>query len=80
MMEYRTDFMTAAKASATPILIAAILLALSACDQFDDDKIVETCVAASMKQGEPFGNAKERAQSEEQFRQYCAAAAKRQHP
>ena len=78
MIEFRTDFVTASRVPATSIFIAAILLALTACDQFDNDKIVETCVASAMKDGEPFGNAKERAESEEQFRQYCATAAKRQ--
>ena len=57
--------------------MASALLSLAACDQFKTEKIVEACVDASMKSGEPFGNAKERDQAREQFRQYCAAAAKR---
>ena len=57
--------------------MASALLSLAACDQFETEKIVEACVVASMKSGEPFGNAKERDQAREQFRQYCAAAAMR---
>jgi hypothetical protein len=60
-----------------PVLIALVLLALSACDQFDTNRIAESCVTAAMKNGEPFGNAKERAESLAQFRQYCAAASRR---
>ena len=58
-------------------LIAASLLSLAACDQFNAARVAETCVTASMKHGEPFGNARERADSEAQFRHYCAAAAQR---
>lgn len=79
MIAHRTDIVTASRAwAAIALCLAATLLSLNACNPFDTASVTETCVAASMKHGEPFGNAKERAQSEEQFRQYCAAAARRQ--
>ena len=75
MIEKRTNSLTTTRAWAIAFLVASTLSSLAACDQFDTEKIVGTCVAASMKHGEPFGNPKERAESEAQFRQYCAAAA-----
>jgi hypothetical protein len=78
MIALRTDFVAAPRAWAAALAVASALLALAACDQFDTEKIADVCVASALKNGEPFGNPKERAQAEEQFRQYCAAAAKRQ--
>ncbi len=60
-------------------VIVSTLLALTACDQFDTEKIVETCIVSAMKHAEPFGDAKERAESEAQFREYCAKAAASNH-
>lgn len=62
---------------APSFLIVSTLLALAACDQFSNTAMIETCVRSAMKHGEPFGNAKERAESEAQFRHYCAIAATR---
>lgn len=53
----------------------ALLLALAACDQFDTGKIIDSCVTSAMKHGEPYGNARERAQAQAQFRVYCTKAA-----
>jgi hypothetical protein len=60
-------------------VIVSTLLALAACDQFDRENVVDTCVVSALKHGEPFGNAKERAESEAQFREYCTKAAARKH-
>jgi hypothetical protein len=57
-----------------------VLLGLAACDQFDTDRIAESCVTSAMKNGEPFGNAAERAEALAQLRQYCVAAARRRRP
>jgi hypothetical protein len=78
MIEKHLDSPTITRALAIAWLVASTLSSLAACDQFDTRKIVETCVTRSMKQGEPFGNPKERAESEAQFRHYCAKAAARQ--
>lgn len=61
-------------------LIASALLALGACDQFDADKTIDSCVESAIRHEEPFGNAKERAQARAQFQQYCASAVTRQRP
>lgn len=93
MIEYRSDFVPSVRATAparlsspprdrrlAPLfLVVSTLLPLTACDQFDRAKVVESCVLSAMKHAEPFGNAKERAESEAQFRQYCAMAAARKH-
>jgi hypothetical protein len=75
MIERNPGCPTITRALAIAWLVASTLASLAACDQFDTQKIVETCVAESMKHGEPFGNPKERARSEVQFRHYCAKAA-----
>lgn len=77
MIAFPSRFLTASAAWSAALLAAVSLLSLAACDSFDTAGIVETCVTASMKHGEPFGNAKEKAESQAQFRQYCEAAANR---
>lgn len=79
MIEHRTDFVTAPGAWATALVVASALVALAGCDQFDSEKLVDACVASAMRHGEPFGNARERSESQTQFRQYCAAAVARKH-
>jgi hypothetical protein len=78
MIEKHLGSPTINRALAIAWLVASTLSLVAACDQFDTRKTVETCVTRSMKQGEPFGNPKERAESEVQFRHYCAKAAARQ--
>lgn len=75
MIEEHLGSPTITRALAIAWLVASTLSSLVACDQFDARKTAETCVTASMKHGEPFGNPKERADSEAQFRHYCAKAA-----
>jgi hypothetical protein len=94
MIEYRSDFASSVRATAparrlsspprdrrlAPLfLVVSTPLPLTACDQFDRARVVDTCVLSAMKHAEPFGNAKERAESEAQFRPYCAMAAARKH-
>lgn len=57
------------------LLLGAAVLTLAACDEFGTKGMVETCVRSAMKESEPFGSAKERADTEAQLRQSCAAAA-----
>jgi nicotinamidase-related amidase len=78
IIDYRTDFVPNSRA-ASSVLIASVLLALTACDRFDAASVIETCVVSAMKHGEPYGNPKERAESEAQFRHYCAKAAASKH-
>ena len=58
-------------------ILAFALLAVAACDQFSAAATVETCVLSAMKHGEPYGNDKERTDTESQLRHYCALAAAR---
>lgn len=58
-------------------VLASTLLALAACNPFGETATVDTCVVAAMKHGEPYGNAKERTDTEAQLRHYCAIAAAR---
>ena len=58
-------------------VLASALLTIAGCDQFSAAATVETCVVSAMKQGEPYGNDKERTDTESQLRHYCALAAAR---
>lgn len=78
IIDYRTDFVPNSRA-ATSVLIASVVLALTACDRFDAASVIETCVVSAMKHGEPYGNLTERAESEAQFRHFCAKAAASKH-
>lgn len=66
-----------ARPAAAHWLPALALLALVAagCDQFSSERVSETCVRSALKDGEPYGNDRERQQTEAQLRQYCKAAA-----
>jgi hypothetical protein len=80
MTENQSDSATVGRAFARAALVGMLLMALSACNQFDSDKIAETCVASAMKHAEPFGNAKERAETQAQLKEYCARAAGSKSP
>jgi hypothetical protein len=58
-------------------ILASTLLALSACNPFGATAAVETCVVAAMRHGEPYGNEKERTETEAQLRHFCGVAAAR---
>jgi hypothetical protein len=79
MTENQLDSATVGRACARAVLIG-LLLGLSACDQFDTEKIAESCVTSAIKHGEPYGNAKERADAEAQLKEYCARAAASKRP
>lgn len=68
---------TGRRRARSSFILASTLLALAACDPFSTTATVETCVRSAMKDGEPFGSAKERADTEAQLRHYCATAAAR---
>jgi hypothetical protein len=70
----------AARRTCASIALIGLLLAVAACDQFNSEKIAESCVASAMKSGEPYGNAKERAQALAQLKEYCARAAAGKSP
>ena len=76
----QSDSAAAGRACARAILTGLLLLALSACDHFDTERIAESCVASAMKHGEPYGNAKERAETQAQLKEYCAKAAANNGP
>jgi hypothetical protein len=79
MTENQSDSATVGRACVGAVLIG-LLLGLSACDQFDTEKIAESCVTSAIKHGEPYGNAKERANAEAQLKEYCARAAGSKRP
>jgi hypothetical protein len=56
-------------------LLVVLALCTVGCDQFQPDQVAETCVASAMKNGEPYGNARERAIAEAQLRYFCLKAA-----
>ena len=53
----------------------ALALSLTGCGPFGTASIAESCVTSAMKAAEPFGNARERAETEIQLRHYCRIAA-----
>jgi hypothetical protein len=59
-----------------PRLLAALaLVALAGCNEFDSAHVAQVCLRSAMKAGEPFGNQREREQTEAQLRHYCQTAA-----
>ena len=67
--------MSNAAAPGAAELLVVLALAVVGCDQFQPDRVAETCVASAMRSAEPFGTAKERAQTEAQLRYFCQKAA-----
>lgn len=56
-------------------LLVAALAALAGCDEFSSAHVAQVCLRSAMKAGEPFGNQREREQTEAQLRHYCQTAA-----
>lgn len=59
----------------TLVALLAAAAALAGCDEFSTQHVADTCVRSALKAGEPYGNDRERQQTEAQLRQYCRAAA-----
>lgn len=56
-------------------LLALLTIVAAGCDQFSTERVAETCLRSAMKAGEPFGNERERQETEAQLRHYCQLAA-----
>ena len=54
---------------------ALALVALAGCNEFNSAHVAQVCLRSAMKAGEPFGNQREREETEAQLRHYCQAAA-----
>jgi hypothetical protein len=55
--------------------LLATTMALAGCGPFSASATADSCVISAMKAAEPFGNAKERAETETQLRHFCKLAA-----